>query len=306
MFNKPKILIDGNNNLYRALFSQPDIYNSKQDYTGASFGLLRILHSIKDMGDIIVCWDGLNSSKYRRQFYPNYKINRIKKEEEMTEEDKLFKYKKNISINQSQKLLTALGIPQIIINEIEADDIIAILSKHFISNNNEVIIVSNDRDLQQLLHLGLKVYSPIIMEIIDENVFKEKHGYNSNYLVLEKAICGDSSDNIKGLYKVGIKTFQKIAAEIESPTIDNILNWAKNGKLNKQKQTILENKELLELNCKIIDLTKSELPFEKILNKSMLMIKSTKKDIKEIIELFKLYEFKILNEMIYYNYFSKI
>lgn len=301
---KTKVLIDGNNNLYRAMFAQSDIYNSKLEYTGASFGFLRIIQNISHMGDIIVCFDGPNSSKYRRDIYPQYKMNRIKPENLMTPEDKQIQHKKNTSLKQIPELLKALGIPNVMINEVEADDIMFILAKYYLSIGHEVIIVSSDRDMQQLLHLGLKVYSYIKEEMLDEERFIENNGYSSKYIVIEKAICGDSSDNIKGIYKVGIKTFQKIMSEITDYSVNGILNWATNDKPSKSKQKILESKDLLELNCKIIDLEKSGLEFNKILQKCLKVFSYTNKNIENIIKLFSYYEFKTLSDMMYYNYYK--
>ena len=303
--SKTILLIDGNNNLHRAIHTQDNLYNSHNEYTGGLFGLLKILHSIKDMGDMVVCFDGAHASSYRRKFYPAYKMNRVKPEEEKTPEDRIIEKKKQISITQALGAMPILGIPSACINGIEADDLIYTLTKYFTSKGKRVIVVSGDHDMLQLLNMNnVKVFQPIKADVVDKEDFKEKYGYGCECSVLAKALQGDSSDNIAGVRGVGKKTIEKIMNEIKEPTIDNIIEWAKIGKQSKVKETLASSRELLELNCRLIDLSQSDLPQEKILNKCLRSIFCTRKDTDAIVAFLKHHGFKTLNETIYSNYFN--
>ncbi len=298
-------LIDGHNALYRAIFTQDNLYNANNEYTGGLFGLLKILHSIKDIGDMIVCFDGKSASSYRRKIYPQYKMNRIKPEEDKTPEDKIIEYKKDISIKQSLEVVPLVGIPHVCINGIEADDLIYTLTKYYSEKGNKVVVVSGDHDMLQLLTIkNVKVFQPIKSDLIEEEEFIEKYGYGSHCAVLAKAIIGDKSDNVDGVFRVGQKTVTKIMNEIDKPTIDNVIRWAETGKPSKAKERIAESRELLELNCKVVDLATSGLPQSKVLNKCLRSIFSTEKDTDKIIEKFKYHGFKTLGEMVYTNYFN--
>ncbi len=175
-------------------------------------------------GKIYVCMEGYNSLEWRRSIFPDYKRNRDKSKSE--DEYKIIKETFPV-IEEIMKLYPTKIIK---VNEAEADDAIFVLSEKYKDEN--VIIISTDNDLSQIINRfdNVKLYNPIKMKYVE----KQPH------ILLEKAIVGDTSDNIPGLNRIGEKTFQKM---MEDKKLFN--EKMKNG-----------NKEIVETFLKIIDLSR--------------------------------------------------
>ena len=175
-------------------------------------------------GNLIFCWEGKNSLGWRRSIFPDYKMNR--KEQKNEEEYKTLKS----FFPKIQEALNYYPCKQIESKNAEADDIIYILSKKY--KDEGVTIISTDGDLTQIRNFfgkNIEIYNPV-----RKTYAKEKPN-----IIEEKAICGDSSDNIPGLYRVGPKTFEKMLED--STQFTKVLS--KNN-----------NKQLFESFKKIIDL----------------------------------------------------
>jgi DNA polymerase-1 len=273
------ILVDGNNALYRAIFVHDNLKNRFGEFTGGSYGLLKILQGISRMGKMIVVFDGKDGATYRRKFYPEYKTNRV-----ISDEDRR---KRDVSFRQSYDLLSALGIPYTFIDGLEADDKIFSLATYYKNQGNEVTVVSGDCDFLQLIPMGIQIFQPIKKEFVDETAFMAKYGYSSRCSVLAKCLLGDHSDNIKGVDGIGEKTIAKIMQEIKEPSIENILEWARTGKTSKAKEKLANSEEILRLNARLIDLTKSGLPSDKLVERcfmKMSLIQKNKQKAKELLE----------------------
>ena len=194
--------------------------------------LLNKINSIfAEFGVLDICWDGKNSLDWRRSIFPDYKRNRDKTKNDISY--------KNImsSIPKIQEALNYYPCRQIEIENAEADDIIFCLSKKYVKE--EVLIISSDGDLSQMInYFGEKIsqFHPI----------KKTYYEPSKYILEEKAIVGDMTDNIPGLFRVGIKTFEKMLAD---KSIWNKVMVKEN------------NKKIYESFLNIIDLRKC--PFEK-------------------------------------------
>ena len=293
-----RVIIDGNNALYRAIHVQANLSNGKGEYTGGCFGLLKILENISYMGKMTVVFDGKDGGDYRRKIYPEYKMNRFIPEDKKTDEDRLTEHKKEISFKQCYEILPALGISHVYIDGLEADDLIYTLAKHYQAQGDDVTVVSEDQDFLQLIPMGIKIYQPTKRLMMNEENFVKKFGFGSQCSVLAKSLQGDTSDNIKGVHGIGPKTIEKIMKEIESPTIENILGWADTGKTTVAKGKLLLSRDVLELNTKIIDLTKSGLPHDKVAERCLLKMNTTQKDKVKAKELIKYLDFDSLYGMI--------
>lgn len=178
---------------------------------------------IKEYEKVIVCWEGENSLEWRRSIYPDYKRNRDEKKSE--EEYKLIMG----TIPVIKEILSAYPVKQLSVKGSEADDVIFTLSTFY--KNEHHTVISTDKDLTQILNINpdVTIYSPIKRKIAEFHPF----------LVEEKAIVGDKSDNIGGLYRVGIKTFEKM---LKDATLKNKIMSKGN------------NKEIYKSLLKIIDL----------------------------------------------------
>ena len=174
----------------------------------------------------IICWEGKNSSNYRKEIFPGYKENRKKQRSE--EEYKILKD----TFKTIKYILSMYPCKQLEIQEVEGDDVIFALCEKY-SNEDKIIVLSSDGDFAQLgNHFpNVMVYDPIRRREIES---KEN-------IAMQKAVVGDSSDGIPGLHRVGAKTFEKMLEDSEQ--------W--NKVMNKEN-----NKQLFETFLSIIDLSK--------------------------------------------------
>lgn len=303
------LLVDGNNLLKISLVDKR--MNEKGEEYGAVFQFLYQLQKLlqkKDFNFCVVCWDGYNSGVLRYNYYPEYKANRDKHYEmasQMTDYDKkiaeyckkVIDYHKNhkATVKRSetddenferqksiiQQILDELFIRQYICDNVEGDDLIAYYCEHK-KKNERVVIVSGDRDITQLINDEVCVYIPSLKKFISPKNSIQELGYTHENVVLKKILCGDSSDNIKGVKGLGETTLFKLFPEIklQKTTLNEILEHTKRlleeRKANKKKPLkSLENvlnkvtdgsqgERLYEINKKIIDLSEPLLTKEAI------------------------------------------
>jgi len=176
-------------------------------------------------GKIIFCFEGYRSLEWRRSIFPDYKRNRDKAKAE--DDYQILKE----TFPMIEDILKMYPCKILRVDEAEGDDLMFALAEKY-HNDNEVVIISNDNDLSQMLNLfdNVSIYNPITMKYVNKQP----------NILLEKAIIGDKSDGIPGLDRVGEKTFEKMMS-------DKVFfnEKMKNG-----------NKELVETFLKIIDLSK--------------------------------------------------
>jgi 5'-3' exonuclease len=213
---------------------------------------------------IYVFWDGTFSGRLRHEIYKDYKSNRDKDfyVQQPPSEPNLYIQKERVMLYCEE-----LFIRQFIDDVIEADDCVA----YYVSQMKEdekVVIMSNDRDLCQLIDDKVGVYVINLKKIVTKENYNQYFKHHHTNLKLIKMISGDVSDNIKGIQGVSEKTIIKyfpeitektltlteIFSKIESiqkgrknrlKTLDNILNSVTNG---------VQKEKIYEINEKIIDL----------------------------------------------------
>lgn len=170
------------------------------------------------------------------------------------------------------KCLEELFIRQCLCEKVEADDLIAYYVKNK-QQNEKIVIMSNDRDLTQLISDDVIVYVQQKKKFINTKNCVEELGVHHSNIVLKKMICGDNSDNIRGVLKVGEKTFLREYPELmeRKVTLEEVIDKAK--KLNEERErygrppiqwayniehginTGAQGNRLYEINEKIIDLS---------------------------------------------------
>ena len=174
---------------------------------------------------------------------------------------------KNYQIKKLIEYLQYLPVQYILAHDIEADDAIAFLSNEFF-NNNECVIMSTDMDYLQLVNKRITVWSPTKKKIYNEDTLKNEFDISSKNFLIYKMLIGDESDNIKGIKGIGLKTLVKrfpILTEADEVSIDKLLKYSdkqlslkdeKGKQVNNYKiyRDVLDNKEILELNYKLIQL----------------------------------------------------
>jgi len=151
----------------------------------------------KTYGQLIIAHEGRGSLDWRRNIYPEYKRNR-----DEGKKDPAYHVLKG-TFDEIEKVLSYYPCKQIKVEGAEADDVIFALARYFSEQGEEVLIISTDGDLAQIIDYGenISIYNPVRKKFAVKK-FDE--------LVKYKAIVGDKSDNIPGLYRVGDKTFLKM------------------------------------------------------------------------------------------------
>lgn len=293
------LLVDGNNLMKISLVDKR--MNSKNKEYGMVFQFLWQLNKILTRSDynfVYVMFDGDKSGQLRYNFYKDYKANRDKNYDDTNKSDydkSLEEYcKRVIAYSKSKKnevkrgeteeecferqksilqqCLEELFIRQVECDEVEGDDLIAYYVKHK-KPNEKIVIVSGDRDLTQLISDDVCVYIPSLKKYISPQNHLKELGFIHENVLIKKILCGDVSDNIKGIKGLGEKTFFDLfpKAKTEYYDIDRVIREAKDlinerKKEKKKPLTVTENivnkitngcqgSDIYEINDKIINLS---------------------------------------------------
>ncbi len=294
------LLVDGNSLLEVAFNGDPRM-NSRGEHIGGIFQFLlqlKILLAKRDFDFVYVFWDGDCSGQLRYDIYPEYKANRDKSFKDNNinsayyrEMDKFCKRvleKRNKPIDQEkidkkekfhaqkkviQEYLEELFVRQVMCDEIEGDDLVAYYCLHK-KPNERIIIVSGDRDLTQLIDIDdyICIYIPVLKKFISSKNHIEEIGYCQKNVLLKKIICGDVSDNIKGIKGVGEETFFKLMPEAKTQEVNlyEVIDRCKklnNERVNNKQKPLkaytniieqisdgLHSGNVYEINKKIVDL----------------------------------------------------
>lgn len=276
------LVIDAMNMLIRS-FSLLKAMNPSGTHIGGLVGFLRSLGYVTRIFDptrVIVVWDGKGGAGNRQNIDPNYKAQRANSRithwglYDTREEEQ------EALINQLlrvQDYLDCLPLQQIVMEKLEADDIIAYLAKQASKTNKRVTIVSSDKDFLQLVDQNIEVYAPIKKKTFDKsNIVDELKVLPKNYNIV-KALLGDNSDNLQGVKGLGIKTIIKEFPELVTNVnldLDYIYNISEE-KLDDKKifPKIIHNWDRVETNFKLMDLHETALD-EKEKNLILDIIKS--------------------------------
>lgn len=206
MAKKKLYLIDGANYVFRAYYALPGMSNSKGFPTNALYGYTQmLLKLLKDEKPdyIAVCFD-CPEPTFRDELYGEYKANRKEPPDDLKEQFPLV-----------GPLTEALGIKAIYKPGFEADDIIGTIAKD-LSGECDVVIVSGDKDLMQLVDDGITILDQMKGKRIGEAEVRERFGVGPEGVVHVLGLAGDASDNIPGVPGVGIKTAMKLISEYET------------------------------------------------------------------------------------------
>ena len=197
---KKLVLIDGNAILHRAFHALPPMSNNGLP-TNAVYGFFSMLFKI--IGDLqpaylVVCFDRAKPT-FRKEMYVGYQAKRPKMSDDLSPQ-----------FDMVQKALDKAKISHFGIDGYEADDLIGTLSKQAAEKDLQVIIVSGDRDLLQLVNSKVLMLAPIVgisnMTLFDEAKVKDKYGLSPQQFIDYKALVGDNSDNYPGVTGIGPKT----------------------------------------------------------------------------------------------------
>jgi len=211
--------------------------------------------------EIIIAWDGLGGSQRKKTQNKDYKAGRkpLRFNRRMVELDP--KQQDQNRIYQQVRLheyLNELPVMQLSYDGVEADDVIAYVSKHKHYKDWQKIIVSSDKDFFQLCDENTAVYRPIQDVLETQGTIVYRFGIHPNNFALARAIAGDPSDNLKGVDRVGLKTIAKnfsFLSESRQVDSDEIFEICEN--IEKKKavhKNILKQKDIVEQNYNLMQL----------------------------------------------------
>lgn len=257
--NQPLLLIDGSSYFYRAFHALPPLSNSKGVPTGAVYGVLNMIRRLmKDYAssNIAVIFDAKGKT-FRDEWYPEYKANR-----DAMPDDLRVQFKPLIEI------IEALGLPLLVIDGVEADDVIGTLATQATAAQIETVISSGDKDLAQLVSEHVTLVNTMTNKTMDREGVVEKFGVPPELIIDYLTLVGDKSDNIPGVDKVGPKTAVKWLTEYGS--LDNIIAHADEikGKVGEHLRSALAHlplsKKLVTIRCDVeLPLALSDLSVQK-------------------------------------------
>jgi len=258
---KKIILIDGYGFVFRAYHSLPPLSRSDGTPVGAVYGFINMLIKLiasLDSSHLAVVLDA-GSKTFRHQIYDKYKANRPPCPEDLIRQFPIIR-----------EAVEALNIKVWEKVGFEADDIIATLSTQAKTQDFEVVIVSSDKDLMQLIDDKIKMYDPFKNKMIDFPEVLEKFMVSPKQVCDVLALIGDASDNIPGVKGIGPKNASEFINQFDN--IENLYENIEQIKNANKKQLLINNKENAFLSKKLaqldhfveLDLTINDLEIENI------------------------------------------
>lgn len=205
---KPRlVLVDGSSYLYRAFHALPGLSNSKGQPTGAIHGVVAMLKKLQGeypAEAFAVVFDPRGKT-HRDAWYPDYKANRPSMPDDLASQvEPLF------------EIIDALGMPRLVQDGTEADDVIGTLARRAARDGWDVVISTGDKDLAQLVDGSITLVNTMDNTVLDEPGVQAKFGVAPTQIVDYLTLVGDSVDNVPGVPKVGPKTAAKWLAQYGS------------------------------------------------------------------------------------------
>jgi len=200
-------LVDGSSYLYRAFHALPSLTSGDGQPTGAIFGVANMVRRLLEQQrpELLAVVFDAPGRNFRHEQYPDYKANRPPMPDELRGQ-----------IEPLHQLIDALGVRRISVAGVEADDVIATLTRQARAAGLKVLISSGDKDLAQLVGDGVVLEDSMQGKRYDAAAVREKFGVPPQRVGDLLALTGDSSDNIPGVDKVGPKTAAKWLSEYGS------------------------------------------------------------------------------------------
>ena len=243
---KTLLLVDGSSYLYRAYHAMPDLRNKNGLPTGAIYGVLNMLRRLhKEIpSDYSACVFDAKGKTFRDHLYPAYKANRPAMPDDLVEQ-----------IAPLHHCIKAMGWPLLIVDGVEADDVIGTLAKQAESNGIHTVISTGDKDITQLVNPHVRLVNTMSNENLDTAGVIAKFGVSPERIVDYLTLIGDSVDNVPGVEKVGPKTAVKWLTQYKD--LDTLvahvdaIGGAVGDNLRKALDWLPQARELLTIKCDV-------------------------------------------------------
>ena len=243
-------LIDGSGYIFRAFYALPMMNAADGTPVNAVYGFvtmfMRLLKNVS-CDYCLVLFDAKREN-FRNEFFPEYKTNRSETPELLIPQFEL--------IHEAVKVM---GLPYVEQNGYEADDLIATYAKKSLEKGYEVVIVSADKDLMQLIRDGVSFYDGMKDKYFTPEDVKEKFGVYPDKVAEVQALSGDKIDNVPGVPGIGPKTAAELINEYGS--LQKVLESAVNMKPSKRRDLLIEHRNDAEVSLKLVTL-KEDVPLE--------------------------------------------
>ena len=244
-------LVDGSGYIFRAFYGLPPMTSPSGVPVNAVYGFTNMFLKLTNKIDCdynLVLFDAKRQN-FRNNFYPEYKATRKDTPEDLIPQFPIIR-----------EAVSALKLNQLEMEGFEADDLIATYTSKALNKGMEVVIVSADKDLMQLIRPGVSFYDPMKDKFFTPEDVKEKFGVYPEKVPDVQALSGDSTDNVPGVPGIGPKT----AAELVNTygSLEGVLTHAGEIKQNKRRETLLANIENAKISLRLVTL-KSDVPVER-------------------------------------------
>ncbi|MCK9048384.1 DNA polymerase I [Haemophilus influenzae] len=284
----PLVLVDGSSYLYRAFHAFPPLTNAAGEPTGAMYGVLNMLKSLISQVQpthIAVVFDAKGKT-FRDEMFEQYKSHRPPMPDDLRKQ-----------IQPLHDMIRALGIPLLVVEGVEADDVIGTLALQASRLGKKVLISTGDKDMAQLIDDNIMLINTMNNSLLDREGVIEKYGIPPELIIDYLALMGDSADNIPGVAGVGEKTALGLLQGIGSMA-EIYANLEKVAELPIRGAKKLGEKLLAEKTNADLSYTLATIKTDVELNVTtdQLLLGESQKD--QLIEYFARYEFKRwLNEV---------
>jgi DNA polymerase-1 len=269
------LLVDGSSYLYRAFHAMPDLRNKAGEPTGAIYGVINMLRRLETDYKAeykAVVFDAKGKT-FRDDWFPEYKAHRPSMPEDLVRQ-----------IEPIHAAIKAAGWPVLMVDGVEADDVIGTLATNAAVDGLETLISTGDKDLTQLVGPLVRWYNTMSNELLDEAGVEAKFGVPPGQIVDYLALVGDTVDGVPGVAKCGPKTALKWLAQYGS--LDTIIAHADEigGVVG---QNLRDHLSFLPLGKKLVTVAcdLSNLPAPRALT-------ATLRDRETLRELYSRYEFR--------------
>ncbi|MFZ9584880.1 MAG: DNA polymerase I [Pseudohongiellaceae bacterium] len=235
----PLVLVDGSSYLFRAYHALPPLTNSRGQATGAVKGVISMIRSLRKQfphSQIAIVFDAKGKT-FRDDLYPEYKAHRPPMPDDLRSQ-----------IEPIHQIVRAMGLPLLIVDGVEADDVIGTLAQQAWLQQLPTLISTGDKDMAQLVNDHVTLLNTMTNERLDTEGVRQKFGLPPERIVDYLALMGDSVDNIPGVPGVGPKTALKWLQEYDS--VERLIASASQlgGKVG---ENLRANIELLKLSYRL-------------------------------------------------------
>lgn len=248
-------LVDGSAYIFRAYHALPPLTRKSDGLpvgavSGFSNMLYKLLADMKDEHDpthLAVIFD-YSSKTFRNEIYPEYKANRPEPPEDLRPQFPLVR-----------DATRAFNVPCIEMEGYEADDLIATYARQVEADGGEVVIISSDKDLMQLVTDKVTMFDTMKNKKVGHDEVVEKFGLGPEHVIDIQALAGDSTDNVPGVPGIGVKTAAQLIEEYGD--LETLLARAEDIKQKKRRENLIEFADQARISKELVTL-KTDTPVE--------------------------------------------